>query len=55
MPQHLHDHLTLDRHIPGIFLIRRRSAIGKVIDDLLLAWDGSDSAEHRDVIQYIPF
>lgn len=55
MPQHLRNHLARGRHIPGIFLIRRRSSMGAVIDDLLLAWDGSDMTEYRDIIQYIPF
>lgn len=55
MPQHLKAHLDRGRHIPGIFLIRRRSSIGAVIDDLILAWEGSDLTEHRDLIQYVPF
>ncbi len=54
MPQHLREHLAAGRHVPGIFLLRPRPSIGRIIDDLLLIWGAAYSEEYRDMITYIP-
>ncbi len=45
MPGHLRDHIALDRHIPGIFLLNPELSIGQNIDELLLIADGSLDGE----------
>jgi len=54
MPHHLRDHLEAGGHIPGIFLLRRRSPIGLILEDLLLIWEVGRLEEYRDRIEYLP-
>ena len=54
MPRHLRDHLEAGGHIPGIFLLRRRSSIGLILEDLLLIWEVGRLEEYRDRIEYLP-
>jgi hypothetical protein len=54
MPQHLHEPLEAGRHVPGILLLRPKSSIGRIIDDLLLIWEAVGPDEYRDRIDYIP-
>lgn len=55
MPGHLVDHLNLGRHVPEILALRRRSDIGRVIEDLIIIAEASFEEEYRDRIVYIPF
>ena len=55
MPDHLADHVSAGRHVPGILLITRGHSLGEVIDDLLLIWHAADEGEFRDSIIYVPF
>jgi hypothetical protein len=54
IPDHLRDHLAAGRHVPGIFLLRRRCSLGQLIQDLLLIWSVSEPNEYRDRIEYLP-
>jgi Domain of unknown function (DUF5615) len=54
MPGHLRDHIALDRHIPGIFLLNPELSIGQNIDELLLIADGSLDGEYQDQIIHLP-
>jgi hypothetical protein len=54
IPGHLRDHLAAGRHVPGIFLLRRRCSLGRLIEDLLLIWRASEPGEYRDLIEYLP-
>jgi hypothetical protein len=54
MPGHLHDHLAIGLHIPGILVVPRRLALGRVIDQLHLIWLASLPGEYQDQIVYLP-
>jgi hypothetical protein len=54
MPGHLRQHLAAQRHVPGIFVVRRRAAIAEVVAALLLIAGASLPEEFRDRIEYIP-
>ncbi|MEM9540355.1 MAG: DUF5615 family PIN-like protein [Cyanobacteria bacterium P01_E01_bin.42] len=54
MPIHLAEHLTQDRHIPGIFVLRRKFTIGQILNELVLIAQAGDPEEYRDRISYIP-
>jgi hypothetical protein len=54
MPVHLAEHLAANRHVPGILVLRRKAAIGQVINDLVLIAAASDEDEYCDRIDYIP-
>jgi hypothetical protein len=54
MPNHLRDHLSNGRHIPGIFELNSNLTINETIEELLLIWEASDLAEYRDIIIYLP-
>jgi hypothetical protein len=61
-----HDRQTMTRHfyqrvhdgklVPGLFILpQRQSAIGEVIESLLLVWTASQAEEWRNQIAYLPF
>jgi hypothetical protein len=54
LPGHLREHLEAGGHVPGIFLLRRRSALGQIIDDLILIWGAGRPDEYRDQLVYLP-
>ena len=54
MPIHLAQHLGQNRHIPGIFVFRRKSTIGQMINDLIFIAQLNDSEEFQDCITHIP-
>ena len=54
MPSHLADHLSDDKHVPGILAFRRKATIKAIIDDLVLIAKVADINEFRDQITYIP-
>jgi hypothetical protein len=54
IPKHLREHLAAGRHVPGIFLVRRRFSLGRLIDDLLLIRRASEPGEYQDRIEYLP-
>lgn len=54
MPVHLQDHLAVGRHMPGIFILNPRMAMGQTIDELVLIWEASVVTEYLDRIWYLP-
>jgi hypothetical protein len=54
MPIHLAEHLAQNRHIPGIFVLRRKATIGQIINDLIFIAQVNDSEEFQDCITHIP-
>jgi hypothetical protein len=54
MPKHLADHLTCDRHIPGIFVIDPDQSMGQTIEELLVIAGASFELEYQDRIEYLP-
>jgi hypothetical protein len=54
MPKHLADHLTLGRHIPGIFTLNTDHSIGQTVEELLIIAGASFEDEYQDRIEYLP-
>ncbi len=54
MPVHLADYLTLDHHIPGIFILSPKLSIGENIEQLVLIAEGSLDNEYQDRIEFLP-
>jgi len=54
MPVHLAEHLAQNRHLPGIFVLRKKAAIGKILEDLILIAEVNQPEEYRDLITRIP-
>ena len=54
MPVHLSDHLSQNRHSPGILVLRPKAAMGAILDDLVLIAEVDGGDELRDRIVYIP-
>jgi hypothetical protein len=54
MPRHFGEHLLRRLSSPGVFLVSQYTAIGEVIDELVLIWAASDPEEWRNRIVNIP-
>jgi hypothetical protein len=55
MTRHFNDRLDAGKSTPGMFILsQKRSAIGEVIERLLLVWTASQAEEWRDRIVYLP-
>lgn len=54
MPRHLHNHFARGGEIPGILLIRRKTLLGPLLDELQLIWVASAAEEYLNRIQHIP-
>ncbi|OCR02022.1 hypothetical protein BCD67_07545 [Oscillatoriales cyanobacterium USR001] len=54
MPVHLADHIALDHHIPGIFILNPNLSIGENIEELILVALASEEDEYQDRIIYLP-
>ena len=54
MPRHLVAHLALGHHSPGIFMIRKGSAIPQMVFMLVLVAYAGDPSHYQDRIEYIP-
>lgn len=54
MKTHLADHLRAGHHSPGVFLVRKRSRLAKVVSFLVAAAYASDPSEWQDAVTYIP-
>lgn len=54
MPRHVTEHLQAGGHVPGILCFSQRTSIGTYIAELRRIWNAFDSAQYRDVIQYLP-
>lgn len=54
LSQHLLGHLQGGGHVPGIFLLRRRSSFREILEDLILIHEAGRPEEYRDRIEYLP-
>ncbi|MGB5770048.1 MAG: DUF5615 family PIN-like protein [Crocosphaera sp.] len=54
MPVHLKDHINMNKHIPGIFILNPQLTIGQNIEELLLIAESSYSDEYKDQIIHLP-
>ena len=56
MTRHFYDRLAAGEAGPGLFIVSKQtSAIGEIIESLLLVWAASQSEEWRNRIAYLPF
>jgi hypothetical protein len=56
MIRHFRSHLDAGKPSAGVFILpQRESAIGEVIESLLLVWAASKADEWRNWIVYLPF
>jgi hypothetical protein len=54
MTRHIRDRRAQGKPIPGVFIIPdRKSAIGGIIDWLILVWTASEPEDWRDRIVYV--
>ncbi len=54
MPVHLKDHLQINHHISGIFILNANLSIGQNIDELILIAECSFVNEYQDQIIHLP-
>jgi uncharacterized protein DUF5615 len=54
MPRHFGEFLEAGRSSPGVFLVKRRTPLGQVIEALVLVWAASDREEWKNRILEIP-
>jgi hypothetical protein len=54
MTRHVRDRLAAGKSNPGLFIVPQRSAIGEIVEWLLLVWTASQAEEWRDQIVYLP-
>jgi Domain of unknown function (DUF5615) len=55
MARHFWERLAAGKSCPGVFIVpQRRTAIGEIIEWLLLVWTASQAEEWRDRIVYAP-
>jgi predicted nuclease of predicted toxin-antitoxin system len=55
MTRYFRERLAAGQSSPGIFIVPQRSAIGDIIESLLLVSTASKSEEWRNQIVYLPF
>ncbi len=56
MTQHFYKRLAAGKPAPGLFIVPQQpSAIGEVVESLLLVWTASQAEEWRNQITYLPF
>jgi hypothetical protein len=54
MPVHLVNHLSHDRHLPGILVIKKNMPWGVLLDELEFIWQHIRPDELIDQIKYLP-
>ena len=55
MTRHFRDRIDAGMSTPGVFILpQQRSAIGEIVEWLLLVWTASQAEEWRDRIVYLP-
>jgi hypothetical protein len=55
MPGHFASFLIEKGDSPGVFLVKQRTAIGSVVEALLLIWAASSPDDWRNRILEVPF
>jgi hypothetical protein len=55
MTRHFRDRIDAGKSTPGVFILpQQRSAIGEIVEWLLLVWTASQAEEWRNRIVYLP-
>ena len=55
MTRHFRDRIGAGKSTPGVFILpQQRSAIGEIVEWLLLVWTASQAEEWRDRIVHLP-
>jgi len=54
MPTHLAEHLSRERHIPGIITLNLEMGIGDTVEELILIAEVGNPEEYQDRIEYLP-
>ncbi|MBD2611665.1 MAG: DUF5615 family PIN-like protein [Nostoc sp. ZfuVER08] len=54
MPVYLADHIAVNRHVPGIFILNPNLSIGENIEELIILALASEDDEYQDRIIYLP-
>jgi len=56
MTRHFRERVDAEKPSPGVFILpQRQSAIGEIIESLLLVWTASQADEWRNQIEFLPF
>ena len=56
MTRHFRARLNVGKTAPGVFILpQTESALGEIIESLLLVWSASRAEEWRNQIVYLPF
>jgi hypothetical protein len=56
MTRHFYERLAAGKSGPGLFVVPKGpSAVGQVIESLLLVWSASQAEEWRSQVVYLPF
>ncbi len=56
MKRHFRERVNAGKPAPGVFVLpQQQSAIGEIIESLLLVWTASQADEWRNQIVYLPF
>jgi len=55
MPGHLKSHWVEGRHIWGLLWVRPKTPIGRLAQELMLAWETTEAEEWIDRLDWIPF
>ena len=54
MPVNLVNHLASGKHMPGILILRPKTTVKVILEDLILIAELSNTDEFRDQIVHIP-
>jgi hypothetical protein len=55
MTRYFRERLAAGKSHPGLFIVPQRTAIGGIVESLLLVWTASQASDWRDAIAYLPF
>jgi hypothetical protein len=55
MTHHFRERLAIGNSSPGLFIVPQQSAIGAIIESLLLVWAASQAEEWHNRVEYLPF
>jgi hypothetical protein len=55
MTRQFQDRLVAGQPAAGLFIVPQRTAIGEIVECLILVWSASQAEDWRDQIVYLPF
>jgi hypothetical protein len=54
MLNHFRNHLAAGKHSPGLIIVAQGTAIGSIIEGIILFWAATDSQDWRDQAYHLP-